>query len=152
MFMRYMRGMVYWARLQNMDKNNSVTMGTRPVIIVSNNTCNRSSSNITVVPCTTNVDKKPNQPTHTIIYLNKDTPSLVLCEDIMTIPKTTLSTFMGILDDVIMEKINDCLLIQLGMQDAPTSSNTADTTQEDLVTIETKEIVKNNKRQTNIYT
>ena len=119
MFTRYMRGMVYWCDMPKYEKNPNVQAGMRPVIIVSNNVANCLSNNITVVPCTTNIEKNPEQPTHTILQLNKENPSLVLCEDIMTINKDLLAGFMGMLDDKTMETINKCLMAALGLCDIP---------------------------------
>ena len=118
-FTRYMRGMVYWCDMPKYEKNPNVQAGMRPVIIVSNNVANCLSNNITVVPCTTNTEKNPDQPTHTILPLNKENPSLVLCEDIMTINKDLLTGFMGMLDDKTMETINKCLMAALGLCDIP---------------------------------
>ena len=85
MFTKYARGMVYWANILKYDINPNLQSGRRPVIIVSNNVANCLSNNITVVPCTNNTEKNPDQPTHYIIALNPKEDSLVLCEDIITI-------------------------------------------------------------------
>lgn len=115
MFTRYARGMVYWADLPSYEQNPNVQAGRRPVIIISNNISNLYSKLVTVVPCTTNTDK-PEQPTHTIINLDRDEDSLVLCEMILTVNKNLLSGFMGMLDEVTMKKIDSCIAIQLDLQ------------------------------------
>lgn len=113
MFTRYTRGMVYWADLPNVIQN--VQFGKRPVIIISNNVSNLYSKLVTIVPCTTNINKN-HQPTHTIVNLGTEEDSLVLCEMILTINKNLLGRFMGILDDDSMQAINKCLAIQIGLE------------------------------------
>jgi mRNA-degrading endonuclease toxin of MazEF toxin-antitoxin module len=111
--------MVYWCDLPRYEKNPNVQAGMRPVIIVSNNVANCLSNNITVVPCTTNIEKNPDQPTHTILELNKENPSLVLCEDIMTVNKDLLAGFMGMLDENVMKTIDKCLMAAIGLTEIP---------------------------------
>ena len=119
MFTKYARGMVYWANIPKYDINPNLQSGRRPVIIVSNNVANCLSNNITVVPCTTNTEKNPDQPTHYIMALNPREDSLVLCEDIITINKNLLESFMGMLDEHIMKDIDQCLKAALGLIDVP---------------------------------
>ena len=119
MFTKYVRGMVYWANIPRYDTNPNLQSGRRPVIIVSNNVANCLSNNITVVPCTTNIEKNPDQPTHYIMALNSREESLVLCEDIITINKNLLESFMGMLDEHIMKDIDECLKAALGLIDIP---------------------------------
>ena len=116
MFTRYTKGMVFWADLPSSEQNPNVQAGKRPVIIVSNDVCNMTSKTITVVPCTTNIDK-PALPTHTIINLGREEDSLVLCEMILTISKSLLCGFMGILDRTSMDEIDKLLLVQLGIEE-----------------------------------
>lgn len=117
MFTKYARGMVYWADIPKYDVNPNVQNGRRPVIIVSNNVANCVSNNVTIVPCTTNTDKNPEQPTHYIMALNSKEDSMVLCEDIITISKSLLAGFMGILDEHIMQEIDECLKVALNLTD-----------------------------------
>lgn len=117
MFTKYARGMVYWADIPKYDVNPNVQNGRRPVIIVSNNVANCVSNNVTIVPCTTNTDKNPEQPTHYIMALNSKEDSMVLCEDIITISKSLLVGFMGILDEHIMQEIDECLKVALSLTD-----------------------------------
>lgn len=119
LFTRYARGMVYWCDIPKYETNPNIQQGNRPVIIVSNNMGNCLSNNVTVVPCTTSIDKNPKQPTHYVLPMSiKDgTQSLVLCENIITINKDLLRGFMGILDDDTMKEIDKCLLATLGLID-----------------------------------
>lgn len=117
MFTKYVRGMVYWATLPRYEQNPNVQSGRRPVIIVSNNVANCLSNNVTVVPCTTNTEKRPDQPTHYIMSLNPREDSMVLAEDIITINKNLLENFMGMLDESIMKEIDECIKAALGLID-----------------------------------
>lgn len=146
MFSRYMRGMVYWAKLQNDDINSSVTTGIRPVIIVSNNIANCTSRNVTVVPCTTNTEKNLEQPTHTLVHFKKDTASLVLCEDITTINKESLAGFMGMLDNDTMMKVDKCLLSALGLCYVPNPFEHSNDNVEIQPSVDTQEEQTHNRR------
>lgn len=117
MFTKYVRGMVYWATLPRYEQNPNIQSGRRPVIIVSNNVANCLSNNVTVVPCTTNTEKRPDQPTHYIMSLNPREDSMVLAEDIITINKNLLENFMGMLDESIMKEIDECIKAALGLID-----------------------------------
>lgn len=117
MISKYIRGMVYYANIPNVIYAPSVQSGRRPVIIVSNDIANVFSQNVTVVPCTTNTNKKDSQPTHYTTRLMKDIDTIVLCEDIMTIDKSCLETFVGVLDDFTMKKISETIAVALGFTD-----------------------------------
>lgn len=118
MFSKYVRGMVYWANLPKYDVSPNAQQGMRPCIIVSNNVGNLFSKMVTVVPCTTNVDK-PDLVTHYRIKLNSKEDSLVLCEMILTVNKDLLNGFMGILDETTMKHIDKCIEYSLGLIDVP---------------------------------
>ena len=114
MISKFIRGMVYYATLPVVAYAPSVQSGRRPVIIVSNDVGNVFSQNVTVVPCTTNTNKKDSQPTHVTTRLMKDIDTVILCENIMTIDKTCLDSFIGVLDERTMKEITECLGIALG--------------------------------------
>ena len=93
-------------------------LGKRPCIIVSNNLGNYFSENITIVPCTTNTEKKP-LPTHVALQVIPNIESLALCENIVTVSKRKCENFLGILDDSIMNEIDEKLKIALGLIEIP---------------------------------
>lgn len=93
-------------------------LGKRPCIIVSNNLGNYFSENITVVPCTTNTEKKP-LPTHVALQVIPNIESLALCENIVTVSKRKCENFLGILDDSIISEIDEKLKIALGLVEIP---------------------------------
>lgn len=115
MFTRYARGMVYWADIPRYENNPNVQAGMRPCIIVSNDVGNQFSKTVTIVPCTTNTDKNPQQATHMILKLGRDEDSLVLCENIMTINKDLLKGFMGMLGEDLITELNRALSAALGL-------------------------------------
>ena len=74
----YRRGDIY---LANLDPVVGAEIGgIRPVLILQNNTGNFFSPTLIAAPLTSNVDKKPNQPTHFLLEqvrgLNR--PSMVI--------------------------------------------------------------------------
>lgn len=93
-----------------------VQCGVRPVIVVSNDTANKYSPLISIIPLTTNLGRM-DIPTHTIIrnrYLS--VPSMALCEQIMTIDKTRLKNHMGALEYPHERlAIHHCVQVQLDL-------------------------------------
>jgi mRNA interferase MazF len=103
----------------NQKFSGSVQQGHRPVLIISNNLNNKYSSVVTVVPITSK--PKTELPVHVDIpgVTNKNKKNTVLCEQISTIPKTSLKTYKGYLNKYMMEKVETALKIQLGIIPAP---------------------------------
>lgn len=86
-----------------------VQSGIRPVIVVSNNTANKYSPLISVVPLT-GMLKRADIPTHTVIH-SLGHVSMALCEQVMTIDKARLKERMG-----VVEHHHECLAIRHCMQ------------------------------------
>ena len=128
MFAKYVRGMVYWCDIPKYELSPNVQAGMRPVIIVSNNVGNVFSKNVTIVPCTTNTEKNPDQPTHIRLDLAED--SLALCEMILTVSKDLLKTFMGMLDERTMLKVDEGIKSALGLIDVPFPEKKEEKTEE----------------------
>jgi mRNA interferase MazF len=101
--------------------DSSVQSGRRPCIIVSNNVANIFSDNLTVVPCTSNIQKSAKQPTHYFTKLYNNTDSVVLCENITTIPKKSCGSFIGLMTEEDMKYIDKCLAIAIGLKEIPKS-------------------------------
>lgn len=95
------RGDVYWAQLP--DICGSVQRGTRPVIVISNNICNCHSSAISVIPVTTQEDNL--SFLHIKIHGTPRT-SYAMCEQVMTVDKQMLQSFIISVSDVDMKKID----------------------------------------------
>ncbi len=108
-------GEIYWAQLPH-NVNSSVQSGLRPVLVVSNNTCNRFSPVITVVPLTSK-QKSKHLPTH-VTFCGEGLlrESQILCEQILSIDKKLLDRRIGIIqNEEILKQIICALMVQLNM-------------------------------------
>jgi mRNA interferase MazF len=112
----YRRGDVYLADLNPFV--GSEQGGTRPVLLLQNNTGNFFCPTLIVAPITSRIRKKNEQPTHCCIEgaacLN-DT-SMVLLEQIKTIDKRRVKKYMGRIENEQMRKVDDCIEISLGLR------------------------------------
>ena len=73
----------------------SIQSGMRPVVIVSNNAANKFSPVITAVPLTSNLHKTV-LPTHVLLREpGLKSPSLALCEQILSVDKSCLVKRIG---------------------------------------------------------
>lgn len=104
------RGEIWWIKAG--DSTGSEQRNNRPGIIVSNDVCNTFSPTIQMVPLTT-ARKKP-LPTHVIIT-SGSRPSTAMCEQIITVDKDRLMSYMGHVYDHEMAAIEEAMKIQLGM-------------------------------------
>lgn len=108
---KFMRGQVWWQRPSTV-KQIGVQSDGRPVVIISNNACNRFSPAITVVPLTT-AEKKP-LPTHVRMLMEDGKVSTVLCEQLRTISTELIQNYVGTVDDTKMTEIDGAVLKALG--------------------------------------
>ena len=116
MLQQFNRGEI-WLATDKENKNGSVqTMFNRPVVILQNNMGNRFSPTITILPLTSQRNKKW-LPTHVTLYKTKNLNSLstVLVEQITTISKEKLTRFIGSVDLSEMLDIENAVLIQCGI-------------------------------------
>ena len=107
------RGDVFYADLG--QDSTSRQGGVRPIVIVSNQRCNRYSSVVSAVCLSTSKTKHP-LPTHVELKaadtgLKKD--SICLCEQPMSIAKSALLGFVLALEGKYMRQIEDGLRCQL---------------------------------------
>ena len=100
----YRRGDIYLANLN--PYIGSEQGGTRPVLLLQNNTGNFYCPTLIVAPLTARRDKKPHQPTHYLLSSVKgmDGASVVLLEQIKTIVSREQ-----------MDGVNEALQISLGL-------------------------------------
>ena len=77
------------------------------LLFIQNNTGNKFAPTVIVAAVTSKVSKKPNQPTHVLIEQNPafNRPSVVLLEQIFTIDKERISSFMGMTSEWEMAQI-----------------------------------------------
>jgi mRNA interferase MazF len=107
------RGDVFFANLG--FSGSSRQGGVRPIVIISNQMCNRYSSIVSVV-CLTTSKTKAHIPTHVSLSaletgLKKD--SICLCEQPMTIAKSDLREFVTTLSTEKMKMVDAGLRCQL---------------------------------------
>lgn len=105
------RGQV-WYYKPSVPSSGSIQRGPRPVVIVSNDVLNETSSVVLGIPCTTQT--KRNFPTHTLFIMNNRV-SVALAEQIMPVNVDELTTLEYILEDYIMRQIDESLLSALSL-------------------------------------
>ncbi|WPX10151.1 type II toxin-antitoxin system PemK/MazF family toxin [Caldicellulosiruptor danielii] len=91
--------------------------GIRPVLVIQNDIGNKYSPTVIVAAITSQIGKAK-FPTHVEIRagefgLSRD--SVILLEQIRTIDKVRLKNKVGKLSDEVMEKVNQAILISLGI-------------------------------------
>ncbi|MBE6982713.1 MAG: type II toxin-antitoxin system PemK/MazF family toxin [Ruminococcaceae bacterium] len=111
------RGDIFYADLSPVI--GSEQGGTRPVLIVQNDTGNRYSPTV-IAAAITSQTGKARLPTHINISggsvgLSKD--SVILLEQIRTIDKRRLREHMGKLDDQHMLLVDEAIAVSFGLQD-----------------------------------
>jgi len=112
------RGDIFWVRLDPSPDGSQQEHKLRPLVIIQNDVGNEHSPWVIGVPCTT---KKLDVIYPVDVFLPKGAGGLkkdskALCNLIYTIPKTNLVEFMGHLDDSLMEKIDQALIISLALE------------------------------------
>lgn len=106
------RGECYWCEF--VYGTGSEQVGSRPVVIVSNDKCNESSPIVTVVPLTSAYKKK--LPTHAIVRVT-DKTSVALAEQVFTVDKDRLGDYINCCTAEEMAWIEKCLKVQIGIYD-----------------------------------
>ena len=110
------RGDIFYADLSPVV--GSEQGGTRPVLIVQNDTGNRHSPTVIAAAITSQLGKA-RLPTHITVPgrevgLAKD--SVVLLEQIRTLDKRRLREHMGRLSDEQMNRVNEALAVSFGLE------------------------------------
>lgn len=113
--MNIKRGDIYYADLSPVI--GSEQGGIRPVIILQNDVGNKYSPTVIVAAITSQINKAK-LPTHVEVSsedygLNKD--SVVLLEQLRTIDKKRLKEKIGHMTEIDIEKVEESLIISLGL-------------------------------------
>ena len=95
------------------DENSNIMHGKRPVVVVSSNKLNETSSLLTVVPMTTNTLKKI-YPSQIEIIMN-GTRSRIKCDQIRVVNKSDMEPPMATLNLAAMGALDSALLNALGI-------------------------------------
>ncbi len=114
--MKVKRGDLYYADLSPVT--GSEQGGVRPVVVVQNNVGNKYSPT-TIVAAITSQMNKAKLPTHVPISAqNYGLPknSVVLAEQLRTIDKKRLREKLGNIDDDAMDKIDEAIMISVGLK------------------------------------
>ena len=108
------RGEMYYADLS--PTVGSEQSGVRPVLIIQNNTGNFFSSTV-VIAAITGRTKKTNMPTHCFLPAGNglNVPSVALLEQIRTIDKLRLHSYIGRLDESTMKGIDRAIAASIGL-------------------------------------
>lgn len=111
----YRRGDIYLANLN--PYFGSEQGGVRPVLVLQNNTGNFYCPTLIVAPLTARKDKKPHQPTHFLLNRVKgmDGPSVALLEQIKTIDKRRIRSYLGKINQQQMTGVEEAIEISLGL-------------------------------------
>lgn len=114
--MRITRGSIYYADLGK--GKGSEQEGTRPVLIIQNDTGNKHSPTVICAAITSKMGKAK-LPTHVSISsevikgISKD--SIVMLEQVRTIDKKRLKEYVGSLDLYKMMEIDKAMLVSFGL-------------------------------------
>lgn len=108
------KGDIYYASLDPVI--GSEQKGDRPVVVLQNNLGNKYSPTIIIAPLT-EIIKKEKLPTHIKIYKNEflKYDSMILLEQLRTIDKSRLISYLGKLKDNQLQKIDNALIKTLSI-------------------------------------
>ena len=108
------RGEIYYADLS--PAYGSEQAGIRPVVILQNNIGNHYSPT-TIVAVITGKQRKAKIPTHVPLLIGNEklASSTILLEQVRTIDKRRLSSYIGRLDEDAMQDVNHALEVSFGL-------------------------------------
>lgn len=118
---KILRGDMFYANLGR--GIGSEQKGYRPVLVIQNDVGNKFSPTVIVASITSRVGIKAKLPTHYFINTEDglQSPSVILLEQIRTIDKKRLDSFIGHLSQKNIECVNAAILISLGFNDRDAS-------------------------------
>jgi len=113
---RINRGDMYYADLsQGIGSEQS---GCRPILIIQNDIGNKYSGTVIIAVITSKKINKAKLPTHYPVKAQQGLvrDSLVLLEQLRTIDKSRLKKYIGTLNTVIMEEVDNALKVSVGLK------------------------------------
>ena len=121
---RFKRGQIWWYKNGGTPDGDTYIQGkTRPVIIISNDLANMHSNCLLAIPVTTQIKK--DMPTHTQFRMNGNNCT-ALAENLMSVNTSKLVEYIGAVDKELLEKLEENLLVALGLNDDEIIEDTMD--------------------------
>lgn len=111
----YKKGDIIFVKNEGYQAVIGIQSGNRPYLVVSNNVFNQYSPVLNCVPLTTKTAKK--SPVHLILDKNVGLPhdSVVLCEQLQIISKSSITNVICTLPNKLIEQINKLIEFQLAL-------------------------------------
>lgn len=112
---RFRKGEIYLFDLA--DSYINVQSGLRPCLIIQNELGNIYSPTVIVVPITTKL-KKTDLPVHVMtenVFMGKKIIEMILCEQILTVPKSRIKKYLRTLDKVTLRVVEKAVEVSLGI-------------------------------------
>ena len=108
-----LRGQIYMIDLPVIE-GSSIQRGLRPCILIGNEKSLQYSPAITIVPLTSKIHTKKPLITHVSIGIESGLKmeSIALCEQILTVPRSRIKTYVGNVVSSIMACIDKAIKIQ----------------------------------------
>jgi len=108
------RGEVYFVELR--VPRGSEQGGIRPAVVISRNTSNRSSPVVTIAPIThKKTNRKYPQDVHLPSGVLDGHGGTIYCGQVQTISKSRIRNYLGSLDSLLMDDVNNALREHLGL-------------------------------------
>lgn len=111
----FKRGEVYFC---NLDGNfGAEQSGCRPCVVIQNNVGSKFAPTLIIAPLTSRL-KKP-LPTHVTVpkgELDAEKESTILCEQIRTIDKKRVKSYVGTCSAATVEALNVAIKVSLGLE------------------------------------
>jgi mRNA interferase MazF len=104
------RGEIWWVEFD--PAVGSEIRKTRPAVIVSNDSANRTLARVVVVPVTSNTARL--YPGEALVQVGGQ-PGKVMSDQIMAADKARLKTLMGVLSKADLLGVEEALLVHLGL-------------------------------------
>ena len=105
------RGDIFWVRLD--PTRGTEIRKTRPAVVISNDSCNKYSARVIVIPITSNVESL--YPGEALIEI-QGSPARVLGDQMRSLDKSRLGSRIGTLSPADLTAVEEAILITLGFQ------------------------------------
>lgn len=118
MFYDKRRGDIWWMLdTHHKPQDTRLIRGDRPVIVVSNDVGNQTSSTITVVPLSASPARiaRGDGYCNNVLLLGYGQPSMALPGQVLSVDRSDLQCYVGRLTDTDMRRVDDALHKALGI-------------------------------------